>query len=326
MEILENENLQNFTKIFYCNICDVNMIRKQHYEKHILTAKHKRKCFGNENYKMEIKSYHIINKNVCKCGKSYSSYSGLWKHKKKCQENQTNNIICEEAVEDNNEKIDYKSMFFQMVKENNEFKSLLVSQQEQMNNYIKEQNNQLLQNNNQLLDILPKVGNTNNINNTQNNKFNINIFLNEQCKDALNIQEFIDSITVSLQDLNYSKREGLANGITNIILQNMNKLTLFERPIHCTDTKRETLYVKDNDIWEKDITKDKIKKALKDISSKQIKTFKTWCDNHDLDNNEDHKDEFVKILNTITKSVSTMDNKIIKKICNNSYVKELLKS
>ena len=89
MEILENENLQNFTKIFYCNICDISMVRKQHYEKHILTAKHKRKCFGNENYKMEIKSYQIINKNVCKCGKSYSSYSGLWKHKKKCQENKT---------------------------------------------------------------------------------------------------------------------------------------------------------------------------------------------------------------------------------------------
>jgi hypothetical protein len=313
MEILENENLQNFTKIFYCNICNISMVRKQHYEKHILTAKHKRKCFGNENYKMEIKSYQSINKNVCKCGKSYSSYSGLWKHKKKCQENQTNNIICEEVVDIkdynseqiNNKEIDYKSMFFEMVKENNEFKNLLVSQQEQMNNYIKEQNNKLLQNNNQLLNILPKVGNINNINNTQNNKFNIN---------------------VSLQDLNYSKQEGLANGIINIILENMNKLTLFERPIHCIDTKREILYVKDNNIWEKDITKDKIKKALKDISSKQIKTFKKWCDNHDLDNNEDYKDEFVRILNIITKSVSTIDNKIIKKICNNSYVKELLKN
>ena len=308
-----NNDLKN-TNTFFCEKCNYRTSIKSHYNKHLNSKKH------NIELKTDNKNINKIFK--CNCGKQYSHSQSLYKHKKICSiselENQTDNIICEEAVKDTNEQIDYKSMFFQMVKENNEFKSLLVSQQEQMNNYIKEQNNQLL-------DILPKVGNTNNINNTQNNKFNINIFLNEQCKDALNIQEFIDSITVSLQDLNYSKREGLANGISNIILQNMNKLTLFERPIHCTDTKRETLYVKDNDIWEKDITKDKIKKALKDISSKQIKTFKTWCDNHDLDNNEDHKDEFVKILNTITKSVSTMDNKIIKKICNNSYVKELLK-
>jgi hypothetical protein len=170
-------------------------------------------------------------------------------------------------------------------------------------------------------DLIPKVGNKI-INNK--NKFNINIFLNEQCKNAINMHDFIDSIQVSMQDLYFTKENGLANGLSNIFIGNLNKLPINERPIHCTDTKRETLYIKHNDKWDKDVNREKVLQALKDLSSKQLKTFGEWINNHDLINNNDDKEQYMEILQIVTKNIKNLDDKIIKKICNNSYIKELL--
>ena len=208
-----------------------------------------------------------------------------------------------------------------MVKENKEFKKIIVNQQNQLFEHMKKQDEHLKKQNETIKDLLPKVGN--NITNNKN-KFNINIFLNEQCKNAINMHEFIDSIQVSMQDLNYTKQNGLANGLSNIFIDNLNKLPINERPIHCTDTKRETLYIKYNDKWDKDISRDKVLQALKDLSSKQLKTFGDWINNHDLINNSDDKEEYLEILQIVTKSIKNVDPKIIKKICNNSYIKELL--
>ena len=331
MESMETKKLQENENKYCCKICRFNTIRQSHYKKHLLTAKHIKNSNGNKNSNPDIKTY------ICECNKVYKSRSGFWKHKITCSknvsktENEFNNteknLTCE--IINEFENVDYKSLFYEMVKENKEFKKIIVNQQNQLfehmkkqDEHLKKQNEYMKKQDETIKDLIPKVGNNNITNNKT--KFNINIFLNEQCKNAINMHEFIDSIQVSMQDLNYTKQNGLANGLSNIFIDNLNKLPINERPIHCTDTKRETLYIKHNDKWDKDISRDKVLQALKDLSSKQLKTFGEWINNHDLLNNNDDKEEYLEILQIVTKSIKNVDAKIIKKICNNSYIKELL--
>ena len=293
---------------FFCEICDISFNFNSHFQKHKNTKKHIDKINNIE------KRYE------CCCGKSYKNRQSLYNHRKKCNfEISEKNLTCE--IINEFENVDYKSLFYEMVKENKEFKKIIVNQQNQLFEHMKKQDEHLKKQDETIKDLIPKVGN--NITNNKN-KFNINIFLNEQCKNAINMHEFIDSIQVSMQDLNYTKQNGLANGLSNIFIDNLNKLPINERPIHCTDTKRETLYIKHNDKWDKDISRDKVLQALKDLSSKQLKTFGDWINNHDLINNSDDKEEYLEILQIVTKSIKNVDAKIIKKICNNSYIKELL--
>ena len=177
----------------------------------------------------------------------------------------------------------------------------------------------------QLIDILPKIGNvTNNTNNTNNNqRFNINVFLNEQCKDAINMSDFVKSIEVSIDQLDYTKNRGLTAGLSKTIMENMNKLSVYERPLHCTDIKRETLYIKEDDKWEKDNDKTKIKKAIKKASTKNYHALQSWKDeNPDLDFNEDKQNYFAHTLSTLGKPINDIDDKIIKKLCKDVYVKD----
>ena len=195
--------------------------------------------------------------------------------KKDNYHHKNNDVIINNNDDDDNKNLSYKDMFLKVMNENKEMRNIIMKQQEQM------------------IEILPKIGNiTNNTTNntTHNNqKFNINLFLNEQCKDAINISDFIKSIEVSIDQLNFTKDKGLAAGVSKTIIENMSKLSLYERPMHCTDIKRETLYIKDHDAWSKDSNKDKIKKAIKDVSTKQFCALNNWTkENHDFQNNE-HK-------------------------------------
>ena len=136
------------------------------------------------------------------------------------------------------------------------------------------------------------------------------------------MSDFIKSIEVSLQQLDYTKEKGFVNGLSNVIIENMNKLELYERPIHCTDTKRETLYIKDDDVWEKDINKQKIKKAIKDVSTKQFCALNNWTkENPDFQNNEHKQNYYTHALVSIANNKQHNEDKIIKKLCNNSYIK-----
>jgi hypothetical protein len=173
-----------------------------------------------------------------------------------------------------------------------------------------------------IIEMKPSMGNNNNNNNNTNN-FNINMFLNEQCKDAINMTDFIKSIQVSFEQLDYTKVNGLEKGITKILMDNMNKLGKFERPLHCTDIKRETLYIKDDDKWEKDITKEKIKKAINKTSNKNFTTLCQWKnENKDFMEYDDKQAYFAKTISKIGKPVSEVENKIIKTICKENYIKE----
>ena len=219
--------------------------------------------------------------------------------------------LIDNIIENEDEYLDYKTMMFKLLDENKEFKNILIKQQKQMS------------------EMIPRVENNtiNNISNVHNvkNKLNINIFLNEQCKDALNINDFVKNININLNHIDFTKENGLAEGLSKAIIDNMNKLSLYERPLHCTDTKRETLYIKDNDVWGKDNDKAKIKEAIKAVSNKQFKSIKQWTDeNPDFRDTDEKKDEFVKILATVSKDSNTVNDKVIKNLCNNSYLKDIM--
>jgi hypothetical protein len=148
------------------------------------------------------------------------------------------------------------------------------------------------------------------------------VFLNEQCKDAINMSDFIKSLHITFEQLDFTNKNGLADGLSKSIIENMNKLSIYQRPMHCTDIKRETLYIKDEDSWSKDKSKEKIKGAIKKASSKNFNALMDWkMSNPDYMKSEDKTDYFTKTISTIGKPSSSIDEKVIKNLCKETYVK-----
>ena len=182
---------------------------------------------------------------------------------------------------------------------------------------------------NQISELIPKVGN-NIVNNTINSKqkFNINIFLNEQCKDALTINEFIDKIKVTMDDLMLTKTKGISEGVSNIFIENMNKLSVYERPMHCTDAKRETVYIKcDNHTdapqgWSKDDENKNLKIAINKVTHVQRQNLDKWIKEHpNWENNSDEQEEYMMLVKSCTDDFK--EDKVIKRLCNNTYLNVL---
>ena len=290
---------------FVCINCNYTTSDKKDYNKHIATAKHK----NNTNVDITLtnigkKSENII-EFICSCEKKYKSRQGLYAHKKKCKLLQNGPL-----VDSSNSQITLANeltndLIIKLLNDNKEMREIIIKQQDQIS------------------ELLPKIGNNFITNNNNNNKFNIQVFLNERCKDAINMSDFIKSIQVSLQQLDYTKQNGLVNGLSNVIIENMSKLGLYQRPIHCTDIKRESLYIKDDDNWEKDVNKEKIRKAIKDVSTKQFCALSKWTkENPDFQNNEHKQNYYSHTLVAIGNSKEHNEEKIIKKLCNSSYIKE----
>ena len=299
-------------KMFLCETCDFNTSNKCNYLKHLDTRKHKILTKVDTNLaKNAAPSYD------CLCGKSYKHRQSLYSHKKVCLKSVNGETeISETKVSEidinnnNNNNNDFKDLVCKMMIENNEIKTMLIKENQELRSQIKE--------------LIPKVGSNNSVtNNNINNKFNIQIFLNEQCKDAINIKDFIDSIKISLQQLEQIQNKGLVEGLATAILENIGRLSLYERPIHCTDIKRETLYIKHDDIWEKDETKQNIKKAIKDLSHKPYSTLKEWLDNNpNYMDDENKQNYFIQTTRSLGQKCETIDTKVIKKICFNTYIKD----
>jgi|TARA_B100001093_G_C26763667_1_gene986880 hypothetical protein len=240
---------------------------------------------------------------MCDCGKVYKHQSSLCKHKLKC--------IYEKNDKDEESGDDMKELIVKIMKDNSEKMDFLMNENKELRTQIKEQNQQITE-------LIPKVGNNNN---NLKQKFNINVFLNEKCKEALSMDEFIDKIEISIKNLLTTKEKGQAEGISNIIIENMNKLSLYERPLHCTDKKREILYIKNNDEWECDKNRVKITEALKKVENKQLKNLQIWIDKHpNYMNNNREQEEFLKIINESSKSENESREKIIKNICSEVYL------
>jgi len=298
-------------KTHFCEACNFNTFNRADYIRHCKTNKHFLNCNKNNGLMDNKKTQKNALSWSCECGKKYKFQSGLCKHKKVCnfagfnisrnenlpihndlQKNDLEEI--NSSKENNNE---YKNLIIKLLEENKEFKTALIEQQKQ------------------IVNLLPKL--CNNVTNNINNNLNINIFLRESCKDALNINDFINNIELTHDELRFAKKRGLSAGISKVFIENINKLSLYDRPLHCTDLKHEVLYVKDNDNWEQDNDKSKIKKAIKDISIKHFKTLQKWTeDNPDFKKIEKKKDEFVEILSTVSQDTSNLDNTVIKKLCN----------
>jgi len=242
-----NEIKQNISFKFYCKICDYGTCRKSNMDHHMLSAKHTKSMNSNEIKQIKQKT---STQYVCEiCEKKYKDYSGLWRHKKKCS---PETFIYEKKEEDEN--LSDKKLIMELLKSNNEL-------QKQMIELCKEKN----------------VVMNNSHNTTNNNNFNLNFFLNEQCKDALNIMDFVNTIKLQLSDLDMIGRLGYTEGMSKIFIRNLKELDIFKRPIHCSDLKRETLYVKDKDSWEKENDENfKKKQAIKGIENKNIKQLPQW--------------------------------------------------
>ena len=266
---MANKNSQNL-HIFSCNICHYNTSKSSDYAKHLLTTKHKRLTMANENLQKSLEISHDKTFICVSCNKQYNHMSSLCKHKKKCSKNNTskpdnkdNTCLDEEDEQDDLEpssKDIIKMMKMQMI-ENQEIRNLIIE-------LLKKETMNTINNN---------INNNISNNNCNNQSFNLNFFLNEQCKDALNIDEFVDSIKMNLSDLENFAHLGYADGVSNIFAKGIKELGVHLRPIHCSDSKRETLYIKNNDEWIKE-TDDKplITKAIKKVAFKNIKQINEW--------------------------------------------------
>ena len=244
---------------FVCEKCDFKTSKLSNYKSHTATQKHKILINTDEAPAKEPKFN-------CDCGKSYKHSQSLYNHKKKCNYN---------TIDDKEEC----KKIIEVTKQDQEFKELknLVVEVMKSNNELQKQNHELQK---QVLEIC-KSGTNNNYTNNHNKTFNLNFFLNEQCKDAMNIMDFANSITLQLKDLESIGSVGYVNGISSIILKELKGLDVTKRPVHCSDSKRETLYIKDEDKWEKECPENaKIKKAIRTVEKKNINLINEWTEEH----------------------------------------------
>ena len=243
-----SKNIQKF----YCDFCDFGCSKMGDWDRHIMRPKHQKE---EKRYKMiqndAEKTSKNINNFVCDCGKEYKHHSGLWRHRKQCDGIK--------EYEKENDTTD-KDLILMLIKENSELKNMVLDVC-------------------QKIQPLNNTVNSHNVN-SNNKTFNLNVFLNEKCNDAMNITDFIDSLKLQLSDLEKVGEIGYVNGISNIIVKNLNSLEETQRPIHCTDTKREVMYIKDENKWEKDEEKKKIRKVIKRVASKNQRLLLKFQEAH----------------------------------------------
>ena len=307
MKIEENEKYEKYS----CIKCNYTCSYMSDWVRHTSTRKHNVSNNGNilevngkNNFDEKIEK---IEKNInCKyCDKSYKTLSGLWKHSKKCIEEQNNPSAI--SVEICDKEISDKELIMMLVKQNSE-----------------------------LLEVLKNgthVTNSNNNTNSNNKTFNLQFFLNETCKDAMNIMDFVDSIKLQLSDLENVGKIGYVEGISNIITSNLKALDVTQRPIHCTDKKRETLYIKDENKWEKeDDQKKKLRKAIRRVATKNQMLVPKFKEVHPdcAKANSKYSDQYIKII--VESMGGSGDNdlekedKIITKISNVTTIDKMTES
>ena len=265
------KKMPNDATIYYCKKCDFKCSKNSNYTKHLLTRKHI--MITNDNEKMPHENKESVDIFTCNCGNIYKYKSGLSRHKLKCKNIngfQSNEKEKETEHDFGNKNIEMPPIYSytivsELIKQNEEFKELLMEQNKHMMELASES----------------KIINNTNSHNTFNNRFNLNVFLNEQCKDAMNLSDFLNNIEVSLEDVSNVGRLGYADGISRIIINALKDMDVYERPIHCSDIKREIMYIKENDIWEKDDErKYQMKRVLKLISHKNVKRLLDWREAH----------------------------------------------
>jgi len=306
---METKSVKKSAVFFDCKICDYNTIHRSHWKKHINTKKH----IGNIGNNLETKkSQH----NICLiCGKIYKSRSGLYKHRQLCEDkkelqelrdnnnnnNNNNDNNDNNDNDNNNEKTFMKtcmSTMMALIRKIDEKDKLFEKQQEQIS------------------EMIPRIGNNN------NNKININVFLNEKCKDAINMSDFLETIKIKLENLDYIKDSNMQDSINTLFINQLKELDTYKRPIHCTDIKRETLYIKDNNDWSKDINREKIKKGFTNVEVQYKKKIADWEAMHpEWENDEKLRDEYISLIQKTHKyKKKNTENKLIKNIAKETLI------
>jgi hypothetical protein len=280
------------TPPFFCEICQTLFRYKKDYEKHALTRKHLKS--GDPQHI----SPHFSADHICShCNKKYESRSGLWRHAKKC-----NSIKEQKKPEEVNT---LTNMVMELMKSNSDLQKQLVDACKHTTNI---------------------TNNMNNMNNSHNKTFNLQFFLNEQCKDAMNISDFANSFELQLSDLESVGELGYVEGITKIMLDKLNSMDIYKRPIHCSDVKREIIYVKDHDKWEREEKNNpKLRYAIKTVSFNNMKLAGLWSDTYpeSKDGESRLNDVYMRLIKQSTGGngeISDSEDKIIRRIAKEIFI------
>jgi len=293
---MDNKKFKKSSALFECSHCDYTTVRQSQYDRHTLTAKHKRITMDNEMDNGLVQDHY-----QCQCGKTYNYLSGLCKHKKKCKG--AEDIETYQALD----KPTDADLIVQLIKQNQDFKDLIIEQNKTIVEAIKHNN---------------ITTNNNNTINSHNKTFNLHVFLNEDCKDAMNITDFVDSIKFQLADLEHMGKVGYVDGISNIILKNLKALDITKRPVHCTDQKRETIYIKDAGVWTKEDEDNKnVRKLIKKVAFRNSKCLSLFKEKYPdcITSESKYSDTYSKIVIEAMGGGSKCndydsENKIIRKI------------
>jgi hypothetical protein len=287
------QKVRDSSGMYICIDCSYNTVRKSQYDRHILTAKHKRQQSSTNGQRNIVPNY------ICSCGREYKERTGLWKHKKKCDRATEPNVDeCLEEPSPNTAEllVMFKDMLAKMEQKDKQMAGLQATMKE----------------------MIPKIGNNNTIN--SNNKFNLQMFLNTDCKDAINLTDFIKTIQLEMNDMLHIGNTGYVEGISDIFIGALNKLQITERPIHCTDVRRDTVYIKENDHWDKsDAENPVLRKAIHHIDSQNQHLLPKWMEENP---DSQHLDtpENIQLMKMFANSLgqgeeqSKLTKKIMKKI------------
>jgi hypothetical protein len=313
-------------EIYSCVICKFICSKKSNYDKHLTTAKHKS---ATEPQPKNAEKCRFI---CGECNKEYKDRTGLWRHSKKCNLQIPDEVLYETSQVDMDIELDNEldspnnssNILLELVKQNQElmtsnqeFKELMVEQHK---------DNQELQK--QLVESVKHSHQTitnNTINNNQ--KFNLNVFLNEQCKDAMNMSDFLENMTLDIEDLTETGRLGYVNGISRILVNKLREIDTYKRPMHCTDLKRETVYIRENDEWSKeDNSKQTIKDLVDRVANKNCKTMRQWTEIHPNYTEMDTPDnqEFMKLSDAILGGFGEQESKLFRDKIIRSVIKDVI--
>jgi len=291
---------------FDCKLCDFKCCKESDYIRHISTPKHINRINPNDNAQnnTELKKYKCI------CGKEYKHHSSLCNHKKSCNNEEKHNEEKKNEEKHNEEKkneekgedeeeIIHNNIIMEIMKQNQYFKEMilekspvdsnellvleLLKQNQEFKELMVEQNKYMMEQGKQMIDLAKSVGHntTNNNNTTNNTKFNMQFFLNETCKNAMSITEFVDSLELTFEDLENVGRVGYAEGISQIFIKGIRATEVCKRPIHCSDIKRVVMFINDINGWEKDSnSNEKIIRLIKQIAKKNMKQASVWISQH----------------------------------------------
>jgi hypothetical protein len=306
-------SLQKSQHKYTCQDCAYSTCNIKDYNKHLNTRKHQHRTKqGTNRTEKSPKEY------VCDCGKKYMARNSLWYHKKSC-----NGVLIH--TNDSIQSLDSNNLVAKLLQENKEMREAMIQQHEQHNKQLQEHSKQIQE-------LIPKlqqvttINNQTNNNTTNNNKFNLNFFLNEQCKDAISIQTFIENLDIGIKELEHMGNVGYLQGMMTIMSNTLGAMDVYKRPVHCTDLKRETVYIKDGDTWKKDnANNDDLRRVINTVANVNYRNLDVWESQHPDAFESDTPDniEYCKIAMESLGGYDNSDDKIAIKL--NKLVKHVVR-